>query len=123
MKRSTICLLAFALLAFALFAGSLFAETIHEAAKEGNINRLKFLIKKGAKVNARADDGDTPLHLAAAYSLPVAELLIKERADVNARDIKGSTPLDWAAGQGNTETAELLKKHGGTKQPLRLQAS
>jgi len=32
---------------------------------------------------------------------------------VNAKDNDGDTPLDWAIDYGETETADLLRKHGG----------
>ena len=35
-------------------------------------------------------------------------------ADVNAKDVNGYTPLDWAIFNKDTETADLLRKHGGT---------
>jgi ankyrin repeat protein len=34
-------------------------------------------------------------------------------ADVNAKDVNGYTPLDWAIFNKDTETAALLRKHGG----------
>ena len=34
-------------------------------------------------------------------------------ADVNAKDVNGYTPLDWAIFNKDTETANLLRKHGG----------
>ena len=43
----------------------------------------------------------------------VAELLIAKGADVNAQRDNGDTPLDWAILRKHTETAELLRKHGG----------
>ena len=33
--------------------------------------------------------------------------------DVNAKDEDGKTPLDWAVDEDQTETADLLRKHGG----------
>ena len=36
-------------------------------------------------------------------------------ADVNAKDVNGYTPLDWAIFNKDTETADLLRKHGGKK--------
>lgn len=54
-----------------------------------------FLIRKGAKVNAKDIRGMTPLHHAAgAWSQEMAELLIQNGAEVNARDSAGCTPLD-----------------------------
>jgi len=32
---------------------------------------------------------------------------------VNAKDDDGDTPLDWAILNDETETADLLRKHGG----------
>ena len=34
-------------------------------------------------------------------------------ADVNAKDEDGGTLLDWAIDWERTETADLLRKHGG----------
>ena len=56
----------------------------------------------------------TPLHEAAkAGRTEVAELLIAEGANVNAKNKNGDTPLDWAIINDETETADLLRKHGG----------
>ena len=41
------------------------------------------------------------------------ELLIGKGLDVNAKDEDGDTPLDWAIIRNHTETADLLRKHGG----------
>ena len=46
-------------------------------------------------------------------TLEVVELLIADGADVNAKDVNGYTPLDWAIFNKDTETADLLRKHGG----------
>ena len=49
----------------------------------------------------------------------VVELLIGKGLDVNAKDEDGDTPLDVAIKQKQTETADLLRKHGGkTKSEL-----
>ena len=95
---------------------------IWATAAEGNIEAVKQHLAAGADVNMKDDWGKTPLHKAAAYGgKEVTELLIDADADVNAKDDEGRTPLDLAIRNSNwshirrkrTETAALLRKHGG----------
>ena len=86
---------------------------IHKAAVDGNIEAVKQHLAAGADVNAK-EKGGTPLHYAVGTGHKViAVLLIAEGADVNAKSDSGSTPLDWAIRRNVTETADLLRKHGG----------
>ena len=78
----------------------------------------ELLIAEGADVNAKDEDGVTPQHLAAELGhKEIVELLIAEGADVNAKvvaaDVKAETPLNFAIEENYTETADLLRKHGG----------
>jgi ankyrin repeat protein len=77
----------------------------------------ELLIAKGADVNAKNNEGVTPLIWAIAKRKPsLAKLLIKNGADVNVAitngDLEGSTPLHFAAGEsdsgGDLETANEL---------------
>ena len=43
----------------------------------------------------------------------IVELLIANGADVNAKDEDGETPVDFAITFNQTQTADLLRKHGG----------
>ena len=87
--------------------------SLHEAAAEGDIEKVKSLISGGADVNAKDDSGGTPLHNAVIFTQKdVIELLIAKGADVNAKDNQGRTALWWAKQQENDEITALLLKHG-----------
>ena len=116
--------------------------SLHHAANHGLNEIAKLLIKKGANVNLKADVGYTPLmlatntviaellikkganvnathqygtglHIAAGVgNRSVVEWFIANGADVNAKSDFG-TPLDFAIVREYTETADLLRKHGG----------
>src|SRR5665213_3326064 len=118
--------------------------TIHDAARDGDLEKVKVLLKSNpdlalskdsqgctalhcamdkrdnkpvvelllasnAEVNAKFNNGFTPLHLAAVGGQKdVVELLIKNKADVNANDNDGLTPLHIAAAKGYSDVVELL---------------
>ena len=82
-------------------------------AVAGNKEIAELLINSGAGVHANTDTGGTPLHL--ADNKEIAELLIAKGANVNAKNNGGETPLDWAIKRKHTETADLLRKHGGKR--------
>jgi ankyrin repeat protein len=91
---------------------------LHFAAQFGHKKIGELYIAKGADVNAKDEDRATPLCYAATRGhKEIAELLINEGADVNTKieggDYKGITPLDLAIGKNQTETIDLLRKHGG----------
>tara|TARA_B100000953_G_scaffold226082_1_gene187609 strand:+ start:208 stop:534 length:327 start_codon:yes stop_codon:yes gene_type:complete len=87
---------------------------IHQAATEGNIEAVKQHLASGTDVNTEGGWRDTtPLHYSIHHGhKEIAKLLITEGADVNAKDGYGETPLDSVIGVF-TETADLLRKHGG----------
>ncbi|MDP6527192.1 MAG: hypothetical protein QGH15_23775, partial [Kiritimatiellia bacterium] len=113
--------------------------SLWEAAMFGGIELAKKAIADGADVNAKKEDGQTPLHSAVVAALDsgdnkVIELLIENGADVNAKIVsgrhQGMTPLDITGGlseaasltkrirelQGKTDdipVTDLLRKHGG----------
>ena len=84
------------------------------AAEQGDIKAVKQHLDAGTDVDAKNDIGRTPLHFAAWNGhKEVTALLIAKGADVNAQMDDGTTPLDWAIRFDETETADLLRKHGG----------
>jgi len=102
---------------------------LHVAARTGRPEIAGFLIEKGAHVNARTVDGETPLHMAARFvllegwaenanfssegQLSVAELLVSKGADVNAASKNGCTPLRTAELNQFTDMVKVLKALGG----------
>ena len=98
---------------------------VFSAAAKGHVDTMKMLIEKGANLNTRTEGGFTLLHRLAnpimkiegfkggADWLEIVELAINKGAKVNAKYGKGKTPLDWAISNKRTETADLLRKHGG----------
>jgi ankyrin repeat protein len=92
--------------------------SIHDAARDNNIEVLKQHLEAGIDVNVKDKFGDTPLHKAALNSHKViAELLIEKGADVNviiaSGHLRGQSALDFASVLKSTELADLLRKHGG----------
>ena len=84
-----------------------------EAIEKGDIEAVKQHLADGADVNAKTGGGVTPLHDAAFGHKEIAELLIANGAEVNAKDDDDQTALDSAIKDKHTETADLLRKHGG----------
>ena len=88
--------------------------SLHKAAENGNIEAVKQHIAAGTDVNAKLGRGYTALQFAAhGGHKGIAQLLIAAGADVNAKDDDGDTPIDEAIINDETETADLLRKHGG----------
>ena len=70
---------------------------------------LKRLIDKGGDVNARNQDGITPLHWAIAKGdVEIVRVLLASGADINVTDAEGITPLHWVAYKGYEVIVKVL---------------
>lgn len=80
----------------------------------GDAAKVRLLLSKGAKADARSQLGRTSLLIAAAYdgATEAARLLIEKGADVNARDKSGMSVLEQAASSNNIEVVRLLLAKG-----------
>lgn len=99
------------------FTKNLTGETLlHDAAMFGQVEVAKLLLLSGARVNAKDQNGRTPLHFvcyAPKHAESLTRLLIESRADLNAVDVDGNTPLDFIAGEGRSvEVARILWNKG-----------
>jgi ankyrin repeat protein len=105
--------IAVALLVF--FAGSpfAFAGPLHDAARAGDLEKVRALIDEGAAIDEPSSRGETPLILATlAGQKEVIELLIEKGAAIDGRNAGGFTPLHAAAYAGDAAIAELLLAKG-----------
>jgi ankyrin repeat protein len=99
---------------------------LHEACAYRCPENVKFLIVKGADVNAETRRADTPLLLAFQISnsqelrsgekddalLATVKILVEAGADVNARNDRCMTPLGRAVKTGAIDLAAFLRAHG-----------
>ena len=79
------------------------------ASECGQVEIVKHLIKKGAKINATEGMLFTPLTLASrAGHTEIVKLLLDAGAIVDIFTKEGKTPLIWACSTGRLEVARLL---------------
>lgn len=68
---------------------------LHEAVLTGNLDVVKLLIKYGADVHQRDEDGWTPLHMACSDGYPeIARYLLAMGASTEAENESGEKPAD-----------------------------
>jgi len=96
-----------------------FSKT-HPSSENNDVTILKIiraLLNKGANVNARSINGQTPVHLALMMEHltgKIIEGLLKPEynPDVNIQDEEGLSPLYFACINGNTDLMQKLLDHG-----------
>ncbi|MDQ7055680.1 MAG: ankyrin repeat domain-containing protein [Persephonella sp.] len=87
---------------------------LFEAIQEGDEQKVKELIEKGADVNARDKNNYTPLLRAVSRgNLKIVKILVEYGADINAKEkFFGYTPIHIAAMKGYTDVLIFLLKKG-----------
>ncbi|KAH3861103.1 hypothetical protein DPMN_024031, partial [Dreissena polymorpha] len=82
----------------------------HYAARTGNTMILRLLMDFGINLEARDQDGKTPLHVAAEYgNYTSVEMLVEaSRSEINDGDSDGRTPLMIACLSGHLKAARSL---------------
>jgi DNA-binding beta-propeller fold protein YncE len=106
------------------------ATPLSDAALHGRIEIVRYLIDRGANVEATNDDGNTPLHVAALLCrAEIVQLLLDKGASPRTKNKRGETPIDvvsspWSeqladtyAGIGNAVRLELDLKRIEQERP------
>ncbi len=96
-----------------LAAGADITQELSNAVIANDLDRVKFLVGKGADVNQADDQGWTPLLSAARQRHDdMIKLLIELGADVNLAKSDGTTPLIAAASRDHVPSIKVLLEHG-----------
>ena len=89
------------------------ASEVHDVLilfiRKGLLEAVKSLLGQGVDVNAKEEDGWTPLHHAVFWSnnVDILKCLVSRGADVNAKNNDGETPLHFVAGR--RKNVDMLK--------------
>jgi ankyrin repeat protein len=87
---------------------------LHVAVGQNRVDMVRFLLDRGAQVEARTDSGFTALHMAAKNgNSAIITLLLDHHARINAQNTQHRTPLDLARAQGHLDAARLIEERGG----------
>jgi uncharacterized protein len=84
-----------------------------DASQNGDLERVKELIKKGADLNVQNGFGNTALICSSANNNhEIINLLVQNGANVNVRCNDGITALEYSILNGHKEISEILVKKG-----------
>ncbi len=88
-------------------------QELSNAVLAGDVDRITFLLDKGADVNRLDVEGYAPLHVAARNEDAKAiGALLAHKADVNIKDRDGYTPLHHAVLRNSAPAVAALAMHG-----------
>jgi ankyrin repeat protein len=96
------------------FNNELNAGEIHSAAKNGDLQKVKSLLKTNPElINAKDKKGFTPLHSAVSKGHKlIVTYLIEQGADINDKNKNGLTPLFQALDLSRNNVARVLIEKG-----------
>lgn len=86
---------------------------LHIVTERRDLTWLRYLVAKGANVNARDDKGVTPIQLATNLGwIDGVEYLVSKKADLDESNVTGETPLISAVHRKNLTLMRILLKGG-----------
>ena len=84
-----------------------------KASEIGDLATVRRLLREGASVDSKYQDGTSALMLAALNDrTEIVRLLLDKGANVSTRNFRGETPLSDAAEGAKAGTLKLLLDHG-----------
>ena len=97
-----------------VFTLDLYSQEIHNASKQGNIEKLKTILSENpGLLDAEDSKGFTPVHSAVVGGKEdVVKFLIDKGADLNIRNKNGLTPVFTAIDRGRNNIAKVLIENG-----------
>lgn len=99
--------------------GQLNRTALHNAAMNGRLEVVHYLLEKGANKNAQANSGETPLYLAVLNGhKAVVEYLLDEGADHTITNSMGRRPIDIVR---KSDIRQLLEDAAGGKLPKQIE--
>ncbi|KAF7891924.1 hypothetical protein EAF00_008226 [Botryotinia globosa] len=86
---------------------------VHHAAAQNSQETLKLVLERGASIDTKDSDGNTPLHDAVHHgkTLFLGDLCMVDGLEVNATLPSGETSLHIAAEKGYAELVYILLRH------------
>uniref|UniRef100_A0A8C3DMI3 Uncharacterized protein n=1 Tax=Corvus moneduloides TaxID=1196302 RepID=A0A8C3DMI3_CORMO len=88
---------------------------LHMAARAGQVEVVRCLLRNGALVDARAREEQTPLHIASRLGkTEIVQLLLQHMAHPDAATTNGYTPLHISAREGQLDVASVLLEAGAS---------
>lgn len=87
-------------------------DTLHGAAKAGDVDAIRKLLKEGADIHEQDARGISPLGVSVGFNkVDAVKELLKQGANVEQTDKQGNTVMHYAAGYGRLEVAKVLLKN------------
>lgn len=91
-------------------------QLLHRATQNGDVERVRLLLRQGANADHENEQGLTPLHWSALNGrTDLAEILLEHGADINQREgYTGKlTPMAMALLMGYDDVVEFMAERGG----------